>query len=368
MASLSPAEIEVIAPNLGRRYSGITSTIERVVPRQSRSLPIATMGQTVSSDLPRIGFGELWKFWRAPKRVPFRVWHARRNDDLVLGLFLRSVLRMPLKLVFTSAAQRKHTKLTKFLIRHTDAIIATSPESASYLSRPCTIIRHGMDTDQFRPCEDKPALRKQIGLPDMLLMGCFGRVRPDKGTDIFVDAFINIASHHPDVAAVVTGLTKSQYADFRAEMIRKVKAGGLADRLLWLGERDASEMMDLYRALDIYVAPQRWEGFGVTPIEAMSSGVPVVATTVGTFKSQVVEGKTGYLVPPGNVEAITAAIRRLVDDPELRRKMGAAGRAHVVENFDVQDEADAINAVYRELWARAGTPDAIEPASGKDGA
>jgi mannosyltransferase len=102
--------------------------------------------------------------------------------------------------------------------------------------------------------------------------------------------------------------------------------------------------------MDIYVAPQRWEGFGVTPLEAMASGVPVVATTVGAFRAQIADGTTGYLVSPGDVPAMVGHIEKLIADPQLRKHMGEAGRERVVKNFGIDTEAEAINRVYAGLW------------------
>jgi len=347
---IAPESIDVIAPHLGRRFSGITSTLERVLPEQAKSLSIVTMGPTLPASVPKIGFRDIRGLRGKPAKFPFRVWHARRNDDLLLGLFLRDLMRMPLKLVFTSASQRRHSMLTRFLIKRADAIIATSKESASYLSRSSTVVPHGMDTETYRPGADRPALRARLGLPDRLLIGCFGRIRPDKGTNLFADAWLAVALQEKDAVAVVTGLTKSHYLPFERAIRKKIAEHGLSDRLHWLGEQPSERMPELYRALDIYVAPQRWEGFGVTPLEAMASGVPVVATTVGTFASQIVDGVTGLLVPPNDVPALEAAIMKLVRDPELRRAMGEAGRRHVETRFSIASEAEGINAVYRALW------------------
>lgn len=350
MDFVSPDDVAAIAPLLGLRYSGINSTLERVVPRQAASLRIAALGPTVSDTTPRLRLADVWKLWRRPPGLPFRVWHARRNDDMLAGIILRDVLRMPLKLVFTSAAQRSHTAWTRFLIGRMDAIIATSPESASYLTRPCVVIPHGMDTQAFQPSTDRAALRIRLGLPNKLLIGCFGRIRPDKGTDLFIDAFCEIARSHPDACAVVTGLAKSGYSGFVDTIRAKVEREGLSDRVFWLGEVEAQTVPELYRCMDIYVAPQRWEGFGVTPLEAMASGVPVVATTVGAFRAQIVEGETGFLLAPGDVPAMVERIERLVDDPQMRRRMGDAGRDRVVGNFGIDTEAEAINRVYASLW------------------
>jgi mannosyltransferase len=350
MNFVSPDDVVAIAPVLGPRYSGINSTLDRVVPCQAASLHIAAVGSTVSRNTPQIRIRDIWSLWKLPPGLPFRVWHARRNDDMLAGIFLRDIMRMPLKLVFTSAAQRAHTLLTRFLISRMDAVIATSPESASYLKRPCVVIPHGMDTQEFRPATDRAALRAKYKLPDTLLIGCFGRIRPDKGTDLFLEAFRRIARENPNVHAVITGLAKSNYAKFVQAMRDGLERDGLSARVTWLGEVEAAAVPELYRCMDIYMAPQRWEGFGVTPLEAMSSGVPVVATTVGAFRSQIVDGETGFLIPPEDLPAMVAAMERLIGDPALRKRMGAAGRERVTANFGIESEASAINKVYAGLW------------------
>ena len=104
-----------------------------------------------------------------------------------------------------------------------------------------------------------------------------------------------------------------------------------------------------YQALDIYVAPQRWEGFGLTPLEAMACAVPVVATRVGAVEELVVPGETGALVDPGDIAALAAAAADLIDDTALRRAQSAAARTRVCNGFRIADEAAALVAVYRGL-------------------
>src|SRR5690606_35237587 len=113
-----------------------------------------------------------------------------------------------------SAAQRKHSLYTTLLINRMDALIATSPAAAGYLKRPAAVIPHGVDTKRFRPSQDKARLRADFGLDDGLLIGCFGRIRPSKGTDLLIDAMIPIMQRHGQVRLVLSGLTKSKHRKF----------------------------------------------------------------------------------------------------------------------------------------------------------
>jgi len=133
----------------------------------------------------------------------------------------------------------------------------------------------------------------------------------------------------------------------------RLTAAGLADRVRFLGEVPWADVVRLYQVLDLFVAPARWEGFGLTPLEAMACGVPVVAARVGAFEALIAEGVTGSLVPPDNAEALTEAIRVWVDTPARRATAGTAARAHVVRNHSIEGEARALVGVYRALLGPA---------------
>ncbi|MGB7262875.1 MAG: glycosyltransferase family 4 protein [Albidovulum sp.] len=335
----------VIAPNLKRRLSGVTATIVRLVPLQARDIGIAATGPGLPAHVPHL---PLWRMFVLP-RNRLRVWHARRNTEMLLGLILKHVFRRRLALLFTSASQRQHSSYSKWLISKMDALIATSQKSAAYLERTSAVILHGIDTNDFAPPLNRGAVRAGLGLPPAgVMMGCFGRIRAQKGTDAFVDAALRLLPDRPGVRALVMGRATEGHDRFLADLKQKVEAAGLGDRILFLPEVPVHEIASWYRALDLYVAPQRWEGFGLTPLEAMACAVPVVATRVGAFE-EIVTDETGTLVPPGDIPALTAAIAPWLDDT-LRRKEGAkAAVAHVRSQFRIEDEAAAIVAIYHEL-------------------
>jgi mannosyltransferase len=293
-------------------------------------------------------FLDLPVLWREPAFGEYRIWHARRNIEMLAGIVLRDVLGFPMRLVFTSASQRHHTRWTRWLIGRMDALIATSSKTATYLQHQATVIGHGINADAFHPTQDRAAARKDLGLPNISLVGCFGRIRPGKGSDVFVDAMLRVLASHPNVGAVLVGRATLKYSAFMAVLRGKIKAAGLNDRFLILPEVATSEMPRWYRALDVFVAPQRWEGFGVTPLEAMASGLPVVATRVGAFPEIVVD-ETGILVEPFDVEALASATRRLLDSPEHAAAMGVAGRVRVMAEFSIETEAAKLLDVYRAL-------------------
>ena len=297
-------EIEVIAPNLKWRLSGVTATIARLLPVQARSIGIAATGPGLPAHVPSVPLRSVVRMSGRKRRV----WHARRNTEMLLGLILRYVLGKRLKLVFTSASQRIHTSYTRLLISGMDAVVATSRRSGSYLRRPARVILHGIDSGEFRPCEDRRALRRALDLPEGMLIGCYGRIRRQKGTDVFVDAMLEVLPRHSDVTALVMGRVTEKHILFQRELREKVGWAGLDGRILFLPEAPVDDMPRWYQVLDLFVAPQRREGFGLTPLEAMACGVPVIATTAGAFDELVVEGTTGRLIPPGDARRMRAAV------------------------------------------------------------
>ncbi|MGO7163786.1 glycosyltransferase family 1 protein, partial [Rhizobium johnstonii] len=208
-------DVEIIAPNFKRRLSGVTSTIVQLIPCQIRlGIKIATLGPGLPEGLPKLKWPQLLGLWRPPARRRQRVWHARRNNEMAVGILLRHLMRMPLKLLFTSAAQRRHTAYTKWLIRRMDAVIATSDRSGSFLDVPHTVIQHGVDLALFHPPETAEDGIAATGLPGRHLIGCFGRVRHQKGTDLFVRAMIELLPQHPDWTAIVSGRVTAEHTAF----------------------------------------------------------------------------------------------------------------------------------------------------------
>ena len=337
--------IEVVAPNLHRRYSGVTSTVMALLPWQAKDIRIAAAGWHVPSTVARV---PMWKVilggWSRP-----RIWHARRNDEMIVGVLLRYGLFQPWKLVFTSAAQRKHTRFTRFLIRRMDHVIATSWQAASYLEREATVIEHGVDLQRFQPAPDKQAAWRDTGLPGRYGIGAFGRVRAQKGSDLFVAAMIRLLPKYPDWTAVITGLEAPEEAAFIRKLREDIAAAGLDGRIRLLGEVPREEVPLWFRRVSLYIAPMRWEGFGLTTLEAMASGTAVVATRTGASPQIVVDGETGNLIPPDDLDALVNAIEPYLADPHLAIERGIAGRAAAESRHDIAAEAAAINAIYRRL-------------------
>lgn len=347
--------IEVIAPNFKRRLSGVTSTIIQLVPAQREAgLNIAVIGEGLPSHLPHIRYSDMWRLWKRPNSGKKRVWHARRNVEMLAGIIMRDILRMPLNLLFTSAAQRSHRSFTKWLIKRMDHVVATSAKSAAFLDVPHTIIMHGIDTERFVPTQGEH--KKQLAIQfaqGQKIIGCTGRIRHSKGTDLFVDAMLELLPEFPDWQAIITGRATAEHTNFKQALENKIAEAGLQKQVRFVGE--VEDVLPWYQSFDLFVAPARNEGFGLTPLEAMATGTPVVVTDVGAFSELVLEGKTGYILPDFEPKTMSKKIAGLIKNNTLRTKLGANSRAHVQDNFALEKEVGMLGDTYRLMMGKTGS-------------
>ena len=204
----------------------------------------------------------------------------------------------------------------------------------------------------FHPAPDRAALRRDLGFaPDDIVIGCFGRVRAQKGVDLLVQAALRLFPTRPRARLIFTGRVTADNQSFTDELQARIAQAGLSDRIRFLGEVPWDQVVRNYQAIDLFAAPARWEGFGLTPLEAAACGVPTVAARVGAYETLIRDGETGSLVAREDVDALTDALARWLDDDAARQAAGQAARAHVAQNHAIEGEARAIVEVYRRLLA-----------------
>jgi len=351
--SVRLSETEIIAPNFKKRLSGVTATIVHLVPLQrAQGVSIAALSPKggLPESVPTLRWRALWGLWRKPASKPFRIWHARRNIEMVAGLIMRDVLRMKLRLVFTSASQRHHRRFTCFLIRRMDRVIATSARSGAFLQVPHQVIRHGVDVAHFHPPQEQADDFANYNLGGEYAIGCFGRLRHQKGTDLFVEAMIKLLPDYPQWTAVIGGRATPPHQSFVDGLKRQIAAAGLTKRIIFLGELSVTDIIPWYRRLTLYVAPSRHEGFGLTPLEAMASQTAVVASDAGAY-SELVPPGCGMIVPAGDGEALTQAIHVYFANPQAAQEAGLKAVAHVREHFPLDKEAKQIAELYDALFS-----------------
>lgn len=335
-------DLDVIAPNLNRRQSGVSATVFSLVPLQNKQLKVSVTGVGIPRDLPRIA---LWRIPFLSRRT--RIWHARRNNEMIVGILLKYIFRSKLKLIFTSSSPRKRGALTRWLVARMDAIVATTKINATVMPGSPTVIPHGVDTNGFQPGESD--LFNSNG---QKLIGCFGRIRPMKGTHRFVDAVSQLLPQHPEYSAIIMGRITQQHEEYAEELKARISQANLSDRILFMPEQPIANMAAAYQALSIYSAPSLLEGFGLTPLEAMACGIPTVASKgVGAFNDQIRDGETGYLVEKDNADALAAALSKLMSDDRHLSAAKISAREHVLADFSLEKEAEALVELYNQLLA-----------------
>jgi mannosyltransferase len=348
------SEIEVVATNFNWRQSGGTTAVVQLVPEQAKTLNIAALGFDLPDQVPRMRWRDVPKLLARPVNRPFRIYHCRRNNEMIFGILLRYVLRAPLRLIFNSAGQRRHKPLTRWMLRRMDAVITTSERSGSFLEVPYTVVSHGTNFDYFHPPRGSEDDYAASGLPGKYAVGCTGRIRHQKGTDLFVEAMLRLLPHYPDWTAVIAGRTTSDNLNFERELKSRIAAAGLTQRIVFLGDVDDISLW--YRRFTLFVAPSRQEGFGLTPLEAMASQTAVVASDAGSYPLMIRPGINGAMVPAGDGDALVAAIEPYLRAPGLAQQQGRAALQFVHDNFSMEAEARGIRAVYDRLWTEGQKP------------
>lgn len=344
----------MLYPNFKRRLSGVTTSLLRLIPEiRDRGIDVVATGWGLPPDVARLDINDLPKMWSPPTNRRWRIWHARRNIEMAGGLILRDILRVPIRIVFTSSSQRDHQAPTKWMLRRVDRVIATSAKTDAYLEVEADIVPHGIDVARFTPPADKRSAKAAMGLDtNFRYVGCFGRIREKKGTGRFVGSLIPLLRERREWRAVIAGRITAQHREFADALRDDIDAAGLTDRFLFVGEHDDIERW--YQALDLFAAPQKWEGFGLTPLEAMATGVPVIASDVGAFADLVENGRTGQLVENADDDGFRSALATYMDDASLRDASGVRARERAVKMFSLAREAAALAAIYDEMAPLTG--------------
>lgn len=342
---------EVLVTNFNPRYTGVSSTASNVL---RQTLADGVRAQLVGVPLagcpaPITRRAALALSRTPPEGRPFTIWHVRRDPEMQWAIFARDILRLPIRIVFTSAAKHRHSAIPRWLIGRMDAVIATSDAAAEHVPNVWAVAPHGIDCELWHPAEDRAAAWKATGFPGDYGIGVVGRIRPDKGSDIFVETMIRVLPDLPGATGLLIGRIKGKDKAFADGLKTRIRAAGLEGRIVFAGEVGAAEMPALIRSLSLVMAVPRYEPYGVTPAEGMASGVPIVVSDTGNFAAFAEGGIAGQLVPVEDVEATARAVKQVLAEGAPR---AAAARARAVEHFNLRGEAAAVESVYERLWAK----------------
>ncbi len=251
----------------------------------------------------------------------------------------------------------RHNPLIKWLnrrvMRHADRVIAVSGSVARFVAevegtppQRVVTIHYGLDVPSC-PGNTRETARSRLGLAgnqDLTLIGFVGRLVRQKGVDVALEAFAKAHRGYPQSRVVIVG-----DGPLRRDLEAQTRRLELMESVIFAGWTD--DARDVMPAFDIVVAPSRWEGFGLVVLEAMSHGLPVIATNAGSFPEIVIDGETGLLVTPECPAALAKAMGELLIDNRRAAALGQRGRARAVESFSVGKMVDATVHVYERMMA-----------------
>jgi glycosyltransferase involved in cell wall biosynthesis len=232
-----------------------------------------------------------------------------------------------------------------------DLIIAISDHIARFtvsrgVRHPERVRRvyHGLEPPLTQALErEGQRIRQELGIaPDAFLVGNVGRLALQKGQRHLIAAMPPLLERVPRARAIIAG--SGDLEDYLRDLAEEI---GVADRVHVLGPR--KDVPALMHAIDVFVMPSIWEGFGLVLLEAMAAARPIVASRVATIPEVVVDGETGLLVPAGDPLALAEALVQLADEPEKASRFGAAGRERLRRQFSLEKMVGDTELLYREL-------------------
>jgi glycosyltransferase involved in cell wall biosynthesis len=321
--------------------------------------------------------GHMPAFARACERllrhsVPYDVVHANFFMSGLVAMRLKDALGIPFAITFhalglvrqehqkeTDAFPPQRIELERELVRYADAIVAECPQDRIDLMRlygaapgAMTMVPCGFDPEEFGPL-DKATARARLGLgPNEFIVLQLGRLVPRKGVDNVIRSLQYLPPGVPARVLVVGGDTREPDETRTPEIgrLRRVaRESGVSDRVTFTGHRQRSELRHYYAAADVFATTPWYEPFGITPLEAMACGTPVVGSSVGGISYSVSDGVTGYLVPPHDPKALAERLAQLHANPALARALGRAGVRRARSMFTWERVTDQLIDVYQSL-------------------
>jgi phosphoheptose isomerase len=247
------------------------------------------------------------------------------------------------------------------IVAEADRILAECPQDEEDLIRlynadpaRIAIVPCGFDPSEFAPMS-RPLARLELGLdPAERTLLQLGRMVPRKGVDNAIRGLARLQRDHdlPARLLIVGGAEREPDATRTPEIgrLRQIaREEGVEDRVVFVGRRDRTELAAYYNAADIFVSTPWYEPFGITPLEAMACGVPVLGSNVGGIKFSVRDGETGYLVPPNDPAALAERAAHLFRNPKLLSVLGRQGIRRVNDLFTWERVAAGVAATYDEV-------------------
>jgi len=336
----------------------VDSGIKEAEKRGVKVIGIPSLVRSIDPGQDVWGFFSLWRLMIKEKPA---IVHTHTSKAGILGRWAAKMAGVPIIVHtphghvfyghFGPLGSRFFLLVERLMASITDRIVAlTEAERRDYIgfsvSNPDKIvtIHSGVEIDRYTKAEVKIEDKKRsVGLnPKGLVVGTVGWLLPIKGPMHLLNAMADVWQSHPEIRLVFVGKGELE-EELRAEAFRME----VSERVILLGWR--ADIPEIMQILDIFVLPSLNEGMGRVLVEAMAAGKPIVASSVGGILDLVKHGQNGLLVEPGDVSALSLAIRRLLVDKKLRDEMGKQGRI-MAQNYSVEKMVRKIDALYSSLY------------------
>jgi phosphatidylinositol alpha-1,6-mannosyltransferase len=377
VTELFPPAVGGSAELLGNAYSRVTTVPTTVLTDTSSGARVVGQGSSIRETSMKTKhwgllhpggashhFSVARQIWRASRKGIGAV-HCGRVLPEGLSALLAHGLGAPPYICWAHgeelgyvASSRELQWLASNVYSRARAVFANSRNTASLLTSagvPADVIhvvRPGVDAERFRP--DMPGsenLRRELAPRGQIICLTVGRLQRRKGHDLVIEALAALGPAAATLRYIVVG-----DGEERGRLESLVRAHGLQSTVLFKGAVAADDLPRYYSAADIFVHPNRvdgsdFEGFGIVFLEAAACGLPAIAGRNGGVAEAVVDGVTGLLVSGTEVSELQRSMTTLIDDRDLRRTMGRAGRARVEREFGWNRAAERISAVHAEVIA-----------------
>ncbi|MCC7087169.1 MAG: glycosyltransferase family 4 protein [Pirellulales bacterium] len=301
--------------------------------------------------------GIFWKLLNLCRQHRVGIWHAHDYKSNLFGLMLKPFWSM--KLVTTvhgwGASGRRtssYYQLDRHLLRYYERVICVSEdlvkECLEYKvpSDRCILVHNAIDTGEFKVQRDKRIAKQQAGIdPNRFMIGAVGRLAPEKAFDLLIHSIDQLLKEGQNVGLIIVGegAERSQLEALIGQLDR-------GDRVKLLGfQRD---VIPVYRMMDAFALSSLREGLPNVVLEALATGVPVVASRIAGVPRLIQDGCTGLLIDPGNTEQLTTALRQMILDPGLCDRLAVAGRKVVEARFSFEFRMEKIRNIYEQLIRR----------------
>lgn len=326
------------------------------------------------------------------EKINYNLIHANFFMSGLVAMWLKETLNIPFVITFHALGyvrqiyQGKSDKfpperiqIEKQIVQNADAVIAECPQDKmdliEYYNTPVekiTIIPCGFSAKEFYPINREIACTL-LGLQtDEKILLQLGRMVPRKGVDNVVRALGRLKDSGVPYRLVVVGGETDDPDPMAcpeiARLQRIAKEEGVENKVTFVGRKNREILKYYYCAADVFISTPWYEPFGITPLESMACGTPVIGSNVGGIKYSVLDGKTGFLVPPNDPDSLASKVHLLISDPALLQQMKKASKQRVKENFTWQKVASLVADLYQHiqvpaLVSKSGTKETINKKS-----